>query len=766
MADTGEIELHIKGMDCADCALTLERAVAQLDGVERVQISFSTATLQASGPAKPQDIIQRVEAMGYQVEKDMEASLSGEDRHKTSTALSGFVSFMLANRKTALALIGACLLIISAGLTLLPGGSWQSWMRPVLHLSVVILAGFPIARQGVRALRMGRQISIDLLMSVATVGALLIGESGEAATVIVLFAIGEALEGYAAERSRQSLRSLLALKPEDAMVLRPCLDCKEHIGVDGYTGGPCPFCEPHQVVIPAAQVRIGDMVIVRPGERIPVDGVIRSGVSSINQAAVTGESLPVDKSPGEPVFAGTTNGESVLEIEVTHLAQDSTISRIIHLVDQAQAQRAPVERFIDRFAAWYTPGVVALAIMIAVVPPLFFNAPFFDQPGEAHGWLYRALALLIVACPCALVISTPVTMVSALTALARRGVLVKGGVFLDALARIKIFAFDKTGTLTLGTPVVAQTYTLACPPGQARCSACDEMVALAAAVESSSEHPLAQAILAETQIRNLEHVYPRARIVQSLAGRGVQGYIGDELLTVSSHAYLHESDSGHLKEQKLLHQRATEAEAGGQTVMLVSKNGSVLGFVGVSDRARQSSLQALRQLKAIDPAIKTVMLTGDQSGAARKVAEAIGEIDEVRSGLLPDQKLAEVTRLQAQYGPVAMIGDGVNDAPALAAASVGIAMGGAGTAQAMDTAHIVLMQDDLTRLPDAVRTSRRTHRLIWQNIAFSLAIKAIFLALTLPGWATLWMAVFADMGASLLVTFNGMRILAGERRRA
>jgi Zn2+/Cd2+-exporting ATPase len=754
--NTVKVKYQIGGMDCANCALTLERSLGQLPGVEHIRVNFTTASLEAAGEFDPQAMQQRVQALGYQVLDEAPTLEKANAGVPGGDGPVGFFRYMLSDRHTAIILILAGVLLVS---TLLGWGiaGWvgTAWLLKAVHFSVVALGGYPILLKGIRALVFGRQITIDLLMSIATIGAIFIGETGEAATVIILFAIGESLEGYSAARARDSLRSLLALKPETATVLRPCMDCAEHMGIDGYTGGPCPVCGTHQTIVPIEAVHVGETVLVRPGERIPVDGTILNGASSVNQAPVTGESLPVLKQTGDGVFAGTLNGEGALEVQVTQPARDSTISRIVRLVEQAQAQRAPVERFIDRFAAWYTPLVVVSAALLAVVPPVFFAQPFFDLADGTRGWLYRALALLIVACPCALVISTPVTMVSALTGLARRGVLVKGGTFLDVLARVRVFAYDKTGTLTTGKPVVVQTRTLDCQDDLELCQACDDMLVLAAAVESRSEHPLAQAVLAETQERRIAHRIPVASQVKALAGRGVQGNVNGRQMAVSSHNHGHENYIEHAD----LHERIEQAEAEGQTVMLVSQDDRVIGFLGVADALRQSGVEALAELKRVDPRIHTVMLTGDHPAAAKRIAEKIPALDEVKAGLLPEDKLETVQSLRKQYGTVAMIGDGVNDAPALAAASVGIAMGGAGTAQAMETADVLLMQDDLSHLPGLVRTSRRSREIIWQNIIFSLGLKALFLVLTLPGWATLWMAVFADMGASLLVTLNGMRAL-------
>jgi len=755
-----EVQYSIQGMDCADCALSLERSLAQIKGVELVRVNFTTGLLDASGDFDPQDLVRRVEALGYHTGSPTSHGYSDQSEVTSpidgaSLKLPGFLGYLYSTPESRMALLGGLLLLVSIPFSLLPGLSHLAWVSTFLQILAAVIAGFPIANRGIRAIIYGRQITIDLLMSIATVGALLIGETGEAATVVMLFAIGEALEGYTAERARNSLRSLIALKPDVAHVMRPCMDCTEHMGQAGYSGGPCPFCDEHEITQPVELVAVGDDVIVRPGERIPVDGHILNGSSLVNQAPVTGESVPVQKSPGDKVYAGTLNGDAVLEINVSQLATNSTISRIVRLVEQAQSQRAPIERFIDRFAAWYTPAVVVLAALVAFIPPLLWNAPFLDSDGT-HGSLYRALTLLIIACPCALVISTPVTLVSALTSLAHRGVLVKGGAFLDVMAQAHLFAFDKTGTLTLGQPVVIQARSVECLPNTLRCSACDEMLALAATVERRSEHPLAQAIMTEVAARQLTHVYPVAESIQALAGQGVQGYSNGNRILVGSHDLFHTQDES-LDEK--IHVDIESAIEAGQTVFLVGKDDNLLGFVSVSDTLRPTSAEALRQLKDITPAIKTVMLTGDNPTVAGRVAGHIGNLDEVRAGLLPEDKLEAVRHLQAQYGLVVMVGDGVNDAPALAAANVGIAMGGAGSAQAMETADVVLMQDDLTHLPEAVRTSRKARMIIKQNIALSLVLKAGFLILALGGWATLWMAVFADMGASLIVTLNGMRML-------
>ncbi len=762
-----ELNLHVKGMDCANCALTLERSLAQIEGVDRVQVNFTLGTLEAVGRMDRQAVVDRVHAMGYEVHdgKDPVESAGASDRPQKQ-GIAGFVGYLWRDRRTAIALAGAVLLVLSLPLALLPESTFLTWGTRLLHALIVVVAGYPLAQNGVRALFLGRQITIDLLMTIAAIGAIAIGETGEAATVVVLFCIGEAMEAYTADRARDAVRSLLSLRPDQATVLRPCIDCQEHLGLDGYTGGPCPFCGTHETAIPAQDVQIGDLVLVRPGERVPVDGRIASGASSINQSPITGESLPVHKGPGDEVFAGTINQEAAIEFHATRHAADSTISRIARLVETAQAQRSPMERFIDRFARWYTPAVVVLAVLLAAVPPLLFGAPFLDAADGTRGWLYRALGLLIVSCPCSLVISTPVTVVSAMTALARRGVLVKGGAFLDVLSRVRVFALDKTGTLTEGQPKVVGTRTADCRPPETvcahcseECEACEEMLALASSVERRSEHPLARAILSEARHRDLLDRYPAAENVQALAGQGVEGALNGSRITVGSHALFHRRDADCAQ----LHECVESSERAGQTVMLVGQADRVLGYVSVADTPRRDSRDSLRDLKAVAPEAQVVMLTGDAPAVARAISEQVGTIDQVRAGLLPGDKLRAIQDLRAEHGPVAMIGDGINDAPALAAADVGIAMGGAGTAQAIETADLVLMQDDLTRLPDAVRTSHKTRHTIWQNILFSLAFKALILGLSLAGWSALWMAVVADVGTSFIVSLNGMRLLRAPK---
>ncbi|MBN1812268.1 MAG: heavy metal translocating P-type ATPase, partial [Anaerolineae bacterium] len=501
-------------------------------------------------------------------------------------------------------------------------------------------------------------------------------------------------------------------------------------------------------IVPVEALAVSDRIVVRPGERIPMDGRVLEGASAVNQAPITGESLPVEKSPGDEVFAGTVNGSGALVIEVTRLASDNTLARIIQMVEEAQAQKAPSQRFVDRFARVYTPAVVVGALLIAVMPPLVGLGAFVD-------WLYRALVLLVIACPCALVISTPVTIVSGIARAARAGVLIKGGAYLEQAGALRVIAFDKTGTLTQGRPVVVAGRCGDHDDGAnpEACPNCRDLLAMAAAVEARSAHPLAQAIVEQARAFGVDTTYAPAESVEALAGLGVRGRVAGHDVTVGSHAHIH--GDHHLAS---FCDEVAEATARGQTIVLV-KDACCgrQGYVAVADALRETAPQVVGELRRTG-IWRTVMLTGDNEDAAHAIAAQVG-VDEFHAGLLPEQKVEAVEGLLAQYGQVGMVGDGINDAPALARATVGIVMGAAGSDAALETADIALMADDLTKLPFTMRLSRRALAIIRQNIAFSLLIKAVFLALALAGAATLWMAVFADMGASLLVTLNGMRVL-------
>lgn len=713
----------IGNMDCAHCAREVETGVGKLDGVQTVRVNFASGKMTLAGDVDFDTLQQRVESLGKTIADPGIATTTPIKRG----GVTGFWDYLTRRRETRFALIGGAGILLTLALALI--FQLEERVVGVFYTLSMLVAVYPIARSGINALRINREFNINLLMTIAAVGAVVIGEYLESATVIFLFAIGEALEGYTADRARDSLRGLMTLVPPQALRLR-----------DGT-----------EMLVAVADLGIGDSILVKPGERVPMDGAVTAGNSGVNQAPITGESLPVDKAPGDAVFAGSINGDGLLEIRVTHLAEDNTLNRIIKLVEEAQGQRAPSQRMIDQFAHYYTPAVVVLALLVATLPPLLFNAPFLDTP-ETRGWLYRALTMLVIACPCALVISTPVTVISAITAAARRGVLIKGGAYLEALGGIKAIAFDKTGTLTTGQPVVTALRSVDCEIGQDSCTQCEDVLALAAAVEKRSAHPLAKALVQAAEARQVADQYAPATGVEMLAGRGVQGYVNEKLVTIGNHR-LFEAEHPH---SDSLCQLIDEAEAQGQTAMLLCDGDRVRGYIAVADTPRHNTPLAVQALN--DLGLTTVMLTGDNVRAAQAIGQAVG-VNDVRAGLLPQDKLTAVQRLLDQHERVAMVGDGINDTPALAVATVGIAMGGTGSAQALETADIALMADDLAQLPYVVRLARLARQIIKQNVVLSFGLKAVFLLLALTGGISLWAAVFADVGMSLLVTLNGMRPL-------
>lgn len=718
----------VEGMDCADCALKVDKGVRQLEGVEKINLNFATATLLVEGTVSEDTLFNRVEALGYRLIPAPE----GPRRRPPEAFLPGLARFMVNRAETRVALAGGILLLLSLAL------GWSGlagWPVLALQAAALVLAGYPVAIDAVQNLLINHDFNINFLMTSAAIGALIIGEVPEAASMIFLFAIAEALEGYTADRARRSISDLAELAPPQALRLQ---------------GG-------QTELVPVEQLAVGEHILVRAGERIPMDGTVLAGASDVNQAPITGESIPVEKTTGEPVYAGTVNGSGTLEIEITRTAADNTLSRIIRMVEEAQSVQAPVQRFIDRFAHYYTPAMLLLAILVAAIPPLFFGQPFFNLADGTRGWLYRGLAMLVIGCPCALVISTPVTIVSAIAAAARQGVLFKGGAYLEGLNKIKVIAFDKTGTLTQGAPVVTTSRSVDCPDGQS-CHDCDQVLALAYALEQRSSHPLAQAVVSAAEQRGLTALFPAAESVTALAGKGLQGDVAGQTVTIGSHRLF---DEAYPHPQQMC-QWVESAEQAGQTTMLVCDGQRVRGYVAVSDQVRPESSAVIRRLETLGK--KTALLTGDNRNAAVTIGTQLG-IDVVQAELLPENKVSAVTALKQQFGPAAMIGDGINDAPALASADIGISMGGAATAQAMESADVVLMADGLTRLPFAFQLAAFSHSVILQNILFSLATKLVFIILAGAGLASMWMAVLADTGVSLLVTLNGMRPLAFKERK-
>ena len=690
----------IEGMDCHEEVAILEKRLKKLSGLEamsadvlrqRLTITYDAAKLNTS------TIAEAVAQTG------MRAWL--EHEQPAGPAPSA------ATRRLFVLLSGA-----------LVGVGMAFELFDLDHRAIVTSYALAIASGGFysvrRALHAARSLALDInvLMLVAVAGAMILGEWGEAASVVFLFALAQLLEARAMDRARGAIRALMDLTPAEAFVR------------DTAAGG--------LRRVPVDDIRVGDVVVVRPGDKIPLDGRVASGESHVNQAPVTGESLPMEKRAGDDVFAGTINGRGSLDIEVTRLRGDSTLAHIIDLVERAQAQRAPSQTFVERFARIYTPLVLIVAALVAIVPPALLGGSWAD-------WVYRALVLLVISCPCALVISTPVSVVSALAAAARKGVLIKGGARLERLADVRCIAFDKTGTLTKG---VLQVVDVTALDGMPR----ERILRLAASLESRSEHPIGAAIVARAREEGLE-LQPVDRF-QALPGLGAEAFVDGAPMIVGSHRLFEERGICAAD----IHPTLERLANAGRTTVLVGTN-RPLGAIAVSDQPRESARDAIQMLR--DQGIKHVaLLTGDLESTARAVSEHAG-IDEVHAGLLPADKVAAVEALRARYGSVAMVGDGVNDAPALAAADVGIAMGVAGTDAALETADVALMADELLKIPYALRLSRATVRNIRANIAFSIVLKAAFLVLAIAGMATLWMAVVADMGASLIVIANALRLL-------
>ena len=709
--------LRLEGLDCADCAAKLEAAIRAVPGVQAAQLNFGAGLLNVtySGDAAVlAQVRQRVGEAGY-------SAHLAEPAPAQQPADAGWRRFLprgARERSTLLSAIGllAGVLAEAAGAPL--------WAYIPFFALAIVAGGWQSARAGWLTLRATHTLDMNALMTIAVIGAALIGQWAEGATVIFLFAVGNLLEARTMDRARRSIRALIDTAPATATLIHG----------------------DHQEQAPVSELHVGDRILVRPGERIPMDGKVLAGASSVNQAPITGESAPAEKGAGDAVFAGSINGEGALEIEVTRLAQDNTIARIVKMVEEAQAQRAPSQRFVDRFARVYTPAVIALSAAIAILPPLVLGAPLLS-------WVYRALVLLVIACPCALVISTPVTIISAISNAARQGILIKGGAYLEGAGALSAIAFDKTGTLTLGRPEVTDVIAL---NGHSQ----QELLALAAAIEANSEHALAGAIRHEARHRGAAGV--RAGDFRALAGQGASARVNGDSYVIGSPRWLRQGGTLQPQAEEII----AQLESQGRSVALLARGEAgappealeLLGIIGLADSLRPEAPAAIGRLKAAGVR-RTVMLTGDQERTARAIAAQAG-IDEVRAGLLPEQKVEAVEQLLAEGGQVAMVGDGVNDAPALARASIGIAMGAAGTDVALETADIALMSDDLNKVASAICLGRQARRVVAQNIAFALGLKVLFLGLAVAGLATLWMAVFADMGASLLVTLNGMRLLS------
>ena len=694
---------RIEQMDCPTEQGLIETRLGKLAGVSALEFNLLSRVL-GVWHALPdeQTIIAAINELGFS------AQPVAAEQPPTSTTPASKPWWPLA--LAGLAALAAELLHFSA---LAP-----EWAVAGVALLAILLSGLSTYKKGWVALK-NRNLNINALMSIAVTGAVLIGQWPEAAMVMVLFALAELIEAKSLDRARQAIHGLLALTPEQATVLQ----------VDGRWQS-----------VPTSQVAIGAQVRVRPGERIGLDGVVSAGQSTVNQAPITGESLPVDKAAGDPLFAGTINQGGELHYQVSAAADNSTLARIIHAVEQAQGTRAPTQRFVDQFSRIYTPTVFALAVAVALLPPLLLGGAWLE-------WAYRALVLLVIACPCALVISTPVTIVSGLAAAARRGILIKGGVYLELGHQLRALALDKTGTLTHGRPVQTDYLALhsdACDPAQ-----------LAASLAQRSDHPVSQAIARQAEQQGVTLL--AVDNFTALPGRGVSGLFDGQLYQLGNHRLVEELGLCSPALEALLE----PLERQGKSVVLLCAPSQVLALFAVADTLKASSQEAIAELHQLG--IKTCMLTGDNAHTAAAIALQAG-IDEAQGNLLPEHKLAAIQTLQGNGQIVGMVGDGINDAPALAQANIGFAMGAAGSDSAIETADVALMDDDLRKIPAFIRLSRRTAAILKQNIALALGVKALFLLITLTGHATLWMAVFADMGVSLLVVANGLRLLRQEKQ--
>ena len=678
-----------------------EKNVKQLPGVTSATVNFGASKISVEG----QTTIEELEEAGA-----FENLIIRDDQENDEQVRSK-ESFIKRN----IALIISLGFILVAVISQLSLGE-DHLLTKALYILAIIIGGFDLFKEGFSDL-IKLDFSMESLMTIAIIGAAFIGEWAEGSIVVILFAISEALERFSMDKARQSIRSLMDIAPKEALIRRN--NVEQLVSVD--------------------KIDIDDIMIIKPGQKIAMDGLVINGHSSVNQAAITGESVPVEKQLDDEVFAGTLNEEGVLEVKVTKKVTDTTIAKIIHLVEEAQGERAPAQAFVDKFAKYYTPFIIIMALLIVVVPPLFFG-------GDWNKWLYQGLSILVVGCPCSLVISTPVSIVSAIGNAAKNGVLVKGGVYLEEIGHLRAIAFDKTGTLTKGKPVVTDFI--------ATSSETDiNYLSIISSLESLSQHPLASAILNEADKTNVDYKSIQIEDFQSITGKGLTGihqniryYIGSPKLFSAS-----------VIEETAVKVQYRQFQEQGKTAMYFGTDEQILGVIAVADEVRDSSAAVISELHKLSIE-HTIMLTGDNTKTAESIGKQLG-VTEIKGDLMPQEKLDSIKALRTTYNKVAMVGDGINDAPALAASTVGIAMGGAGTDTALETADVALMGDDLQKLPFIVRLSRQTLKVIKQNITFSLGIKLLALLLVIPGWLTLWIAIVADMGATLLVTLNGLRLM-------
>lgn len=708
----GEPDIYrVEGFSCANCARKFEGNVKRLPGVRDAKVNFAASKIAVYGETS----VEELETAGaFENLKVFPEKISGQAIKIEKKEKEAHVPFYEKHHP----LLFATLLIVLGYISQFVNGE-ENLVTVLLFLVSIIIGGYSLFKVGMQNL-LKLDFDMKTLMTVAVIGAALIGEWAEGAIVVILFAISEALERHSMDKARQSIRSLMEIAPNEAIVRRHGQEMSIHVD----------------------DIVVGDLMIVKPGQKIAMDGIVVSGSSAVNQAAITGESIPVAKTIGDEVFAGTLNEEGYLEVRVTKLVEDTTLSKIIHLVEEAQGERAPAEAFVDKFAKYYTPIIMVMAALVAVVPPLFFGADWGT-------WIYQGLAVLVVGCPCALVISTPTAIVTAIGNAAKKGVLIKGGVYLEEMGTLKAIAFDKTGTLTKGVPIVTDLEII-------HQNASDrEVLSIIAALESRSQHPIAKAITKKAEEKNVSYTDIKVEDFSSLTGKGIKGRIKGTTYYIGSPKLIEDFYTASFDDY--LKQKITTLQKQGKTVVVFGTSKEVFAILAVADEARDSSKQVIQKLHELGIK-KTIMLTGDNKDTANAIGSQLGVL-EVQSELMPEDKLERMKQFISDYGQVAMVGDGVNDAPALATATVGIAMGASGTDTAIETADIALMGDDLNKLPFTVKLSRKTLNIIKANITFAIGIKLLALLLVVPGWLTLWIAIMSDMGATLLVTLNSLRLL-------
>lgn len=716
---TEEAVFFIQKMDCPTEEKLIRERLSHMDGVGSLEFNLIQRELtvqhQLPSIAPLVDTLTALDMLPA-VKSDSLDATAGQDIDQAA-------AYRIPTRRWVLLGIAGIAALGSEALAWTSGDE-HSWPVIALSLFAIALGGLGTLKKGWIALR-NFSLNMNFLMSLAVIGAAVIGQWPEAAMVIVLFTLAEMIEALSLDRARNAIAGLMAMSPDMATTQ----------DANGAWQS-----------IPAKQVALDAQVRVAPGERVPLDGVIVDGATSINQAPITGESIPVAKQPGDAVFAGTINEHGAFTLRVTAVQGDSTLARIVKSVQQAQGQRAPTQRFVDNFARYYIPAVVLMAVLVATLPPLFAGADFYP-------WFYKALVLLVIACPCALVISTPVTIVSGLASAARHGILIKGGVYLEQGRKLEALAVDKTGTITFGKPAVTDVIALLPKLNTAEQSL---LIQQAVALASRSDHPVSRAV-AQYETPDDAMAF-EVTDFSALSGRGVQGRIDGEDFTLGNHRLIHELGMC----SPALEVQLQTLEKQGKTTTLLCRSGRAALLIAVADTVRPTSKEAVAELQALG--VNVVMLTGDNPHTAQAIAQQVG-IADARGDQLPDDKLQAVEELTQRHGQVGMVGDGINDAPALAKAQIGFAMGAAGTDTALETADVALMDDDLRKIPDFIRLSRKAHTVLVQNITIALGIKAVFLGLALAGMSSLWMAVFADMGASLIVVFNGLRLVRGATPR-